>query len=99
KKSRRMRHDQFGLAYVEQLDEKTRELHNLVVRPPRMLVLRADGKAGAPIEVSFPIQVTNGMDNMVETTRHDGTRYVWRNLLHRRERGRHQQLVDDVGDD
>jgi hypothetical protein len=73
KQSRRMRHDQFRLTDVEQLNEETRELHNVVVGPPRMPVLRADCKAGAPIEVSLRIEVTNGVDDMIETTRHTWT--------------------------
>src|ERR1700733_912091 len=63
KQSRRMWHDQFRLTDVDQLDEKTRELHNVVVRPPRMPVSRADSKAGAPIEISLRIEITNGVDD------------------------------------
>jgi hypothetical protein len=50
-------------------------LHNMVVRPPRVPVLRTDCKAGAPIEVSLRVEVTNGVDDMIKTTRHAWTRY------------------------
>ena len=64
--------DKFArLADRQDLDEEARQLHDVIVRPPRMQIARADREAGAAIEVCRRIEIADGMDDMIETARHD----------------------------
>src|SRR4051812_36444979 len=66
---RRMWLNQIGLTDIEQFHEKARELHDAVMRTPGVLVMRADGEANAPIKIRLRVEVANGVNNMIETTR------------------------------
>ena len=65
-----MRRDLLGLGDFEDLDIAILQLHNAVVRTPGMPVARADGEAGAAIELRRRVEVADGVHDMVETVGH-----------------------------
>ena len=62
-----MRWNLFGLADLEQLDERGLELHDAVMRTPGMDIARADRKAEPAIEIAGGIEVVDDMHDMVDT--------------------------------
>src|SRR6266702_214356 len=63
-------HDLLRLGDLKDFDVAILQLHNSVVRAPRMAVARADGKAGAAIKVRRRVEIAAGVHDMVETVRH-----------------------------
>ena len=71
-----VRHDFFGLGDFKDFDVTILQLHNAVVRAPRMTVARADGEAGAALEFRRRVEIADGVHDMVEAVRHFGFRLL-----------------------
>jgi len=56
----------------QQLDEATRKLNNVIMRAPRVTIARTDGETESAVQIGRRIEVSYGMDDMVETSRHRG---------------------------
>ena len=61
----------FRLGNRQDFQKKVRELHNAIVRSPRMPVARPHGEAEPRIEFAGFIQILHGMNDVVEAPRHD----------------------------
>src|SRR6266568_5190893 len=70
KRAGAVRHDLLRLGDLKDFDVAISQLHNSVVRAPRMAVARADGKAGAAIKFRRRVEIADGVHDMVETVRH-----------------------------
>src|SRR6195256_2669931 len=70
KRAGAVRHDLLRLGDLKDFDVAILQLHNSVVGAPRMAVARADGKAGAAIKFRRPVEIADGVHDMVETVRH-----------------------------
>ena len=53
----------------QQFDEEAIELHDMVLRAPRVSIARADLKAGAGIEFRRRAQIAHGVSDVIEAAR------------------------------
>src|SRR4029077_19742085 len=54
----------------QQFDEEARQLDQVIVRAPRMLVARAHTEAEATVKLGRGLEIAHGMDDMVEAAGH-----------------------------
>ena len=64
-----MRRDLFRFGDFEEFDIGVVQLHDAIMRAPRVLVPRANNEAGAPIKFPRRIEIADGVHDMVETVR------------------------------
>src|ERR1700751_1504467 len=81
---------QFRLIHTKKLDENAGELHDMVVRAPGMTIAAADREPGATIECRGRVEVTDRVNDVVETMGHPKPQPEGIPSLHRRECCRHQ---------
>ena len=70
-----VRGDGGALAHRDQLDEGARELHEPVLRAPRMPIARSDLESQTPIEAPGSVEVANGNDEMIDPAGHRDPSY------------------------
>src|SRR5689334_10575676 len=76
-----MRHDLLGFGAFEQLDIAILQLHDAVVRAPRMLVARAHGEACPAIELAGSIEIAHRVHDMVETMGQGAAHFIGENAV------------------
>jgi hypothetical protein len=65
-----MRHDLLGFGDFQKLDVAVLQLHNAVVRAPRVTITPADSETSASIEIRDRIKVADDVHEVVKTLRH-----------------------------
>ncbi len=65
-----MRRDLVGFGDFEDFDVGVVQLHDVVLRAPRMAIARADLEAGARIEFRRRVEIADRVHDMIETARH-----------------------------
>jgi hypothetical protein len=70
-RARAMRHDLLRFLDGQQLEIESGKLDDAVVRSPGMPITSAHGKAEALVKCPGRIEIADGVNNMIETARHD----------------------------
>ena len=55
---------------AEQFQEKSRELHDVILRAPRMPIAAPHGEAEPPVERRGRVEIAHGMNDVIEAARH-----------------------------
>jgi hypothetical protein len=62
--------DLVRLGERQQLNEEARQLYNMIVRAPWVLVTRADGKTQTAIEIGCGVEIAHCVNNVIQSAWH-----------------------------